>query len=103
MLKDQIDLLSVFNAHGVECVVTGNSPDQFFLLGAEPNRVDILQGIPGVSTEDVWRDSVVGELDRISVRSITLDHLVTNKLAAGRHKDLDDVDQLRKFQGKRSV
>ena len=98
MLKDQIDLLSVLNAHRVGYAVTSNSPNQFSILGAEPNRVDILQGIPGVSTEDVWPDSVVDELDRISVRSISLDHLVTNKLTAGRHRDLSDVDQLRKFQ-----
>ncbi len=103
MLKDQIDLLSVFNAHGVEYVVTDNRSDQFFPLGAEPNRVDILQGIPGVSTEDVWHDFVLGEFDGVSVPFISLDHLVTNKLAAGRHRGLGNVDQLRKFQGKRSV
>jgi predicted nucleotidyltransferase len=152
MLKDQIDLLSAFNAHGVEYVVIGGhavnaytearftkdidllirnteangyavfkalasfgtplagitpadfsgKPDQFFLLGVEPNRIDILQSIPGVATEDVWRDSVAGELDNISVRFISLDHLVTNKLAAGRQRDLGDVEELRKFQGKRS-
>lgn len=98
MLKGQIDLLSVCNAHGVEYVVTGNNPDQFFLLGPEPNRVDIFQGIPGSSTEDVWRDSVLGEVDEVSVRFISLHYLVTNKLATGRHRDLGDVDQLRKFQ-----
>ena len=153
MLKDQIDLLSAFNAHGVEYVVidghavnaytearftkdldllvrnteanglavfkalasfgaplagftpadfTGK-PDQFFLLGVEPHRVDILQRIPGVATEDVWLDSVPGKLDGHAVRFKSLDHLVTNKLAAGRQRDLGDVDELRKFQGKRSL
>ncbi len=147
MLKDQIDLLSAFNAHGVEYVVIGGhavniytqprstkdldvfirgdqangsrafralaafgaplggmSPSNFsgdsgqiFQIGVEPDRVDILQSIPGVSFDEVWNNAVTGEIEGIPVRFISRDHLIKNKLAAGRPRDLGDVDELRKF------
>lgn len=150
MLEDQIDLLSAFNAHGVEYVVIGGHavniytqprstkdldvfirgdqangyrvfkalgafgaplggispsdfaghPEQMFQTGIEPDRVDILQSIPGVSFDEVWQDVVSGEIDGVPVRFISRDHLIKNKLAAGRPRDLGDVDELRKFDRK---
>lgn len=147
MLGDQIDLLSAFNAHGVEYVVVGGHavnvytqprstkdldvfirgdpangyrvfkalaafgaplagmspsdfaghPEQIFQIGVEPDRIDILQSIPGFSFDEVWRDAISGEIDGIHVRFISRDHLIKNKLAAGRPRDLGDVDELRKF------
>ena len=147
MLKDQIDLLSAFNAHGVDYLVVGGhavniytqarftkdldllirsseenaqavyralaafgaplegissadfigKPDQFFQIGIEPDRIDIMQSIPGVSFEEAWRSATVGTVEGVSVRFISREHLIANKLAAGRPRDLGDVDELRKF------
>ena len=72
-------------------------PHQMFQIGIDPVRVDILQGIPGVSFDEVWQNSLSSELDGIPVRIISRDHLIQNKLAAGRPRDLGDVDELRKF------
>jgi hypothetical protein len=150
MLKDQIDLLSAFNAHGVEYLVIGGhavnvytqarftkdldilvrssetnsqavykalaqfgaplagispedfvgKPDQFFQLGVEPDRIDILQSIPGISFEEAYQDATIGLVEGVSVRFISREHLITNKLAAGRPRDIGDVDELRKFSRK---
>ena len=150
MLKDQIDLLSAFNAHGVEYLVVGGhavnaytqarftkdldvlirsnetnasavysalaqfgaplggvSPedfvgktDQFFQLGIEPDRIDILQSIPGVSFEEAYQKATVGLVEGVPVRFLSREDLITNKLAAGRPRDLGDVDELRKFARK---
>ena len=72
-------------------------PDQIFQIGIEPSRVDILQSIPGVSFEEVWQGAMMGEVEGIPVRFISREHLIANKIAAGRPRDLGDVDELRKF------
>jgi len=150
MLKDQIDLLSVFNAHGVEYLVVGGhavnaytqgrftkdldilihsseanskavyralaqfgaplagispddfcgKPSQYFQLGIDPDRIDILQSIAGISFDEAYRDATIGSVEGVSVRFLSREHLITNKLAAGRPRDLGDVDELRKFSGK---
>lgn len=147
MLEDQIDLLSAFNAHGVEYVVVGghavnmytqprttkdldvfirgseengkavyralaqfgaplggvtpsdfiDKPDQMFQVGVEPARIDIMQSIPGVSFQEVWEGAVDGFVEGMPVRFISREHLIINKLAAGRPRDIGDVDEIRKF------
>lgn len=73
---------------------------QFFQIGMEPNRIDILKTIAGVSFEEAWHTATEGTIDGLSVRFISRDHLIVNKLAVGRPRDLGDVDELRKFSGK---
>ena len=75
-------------------------PEQFFLLGVEPNRIDILQSIPGVSFEEAWEQATAGKVEGVPVHFISREHLIVNKLAAGRPRDLGDVDELRKFARK---
>lgn len=150
MLTDQLDLLSAFNAHGVEYLVVGGhavniytqprstkdldvwihateanphrvydasaafgaplngvrpadfqmGSEFYFQLGTEANRIDVLQTISGVSFEDAWPVSVSGALDDVPVKFISRDHLILNKLASGRARDMGDVEELRKFQEK---
>jgi predicted nucleotidyltransferase len=73
-------------------------PGQFFQLGVEPNRIDIMHSIPGVSFEEAFRDAVLGEVEGVPVRFLSPEHLIMNKLAVGRPRDLGDVDELRKFR-----
>jgi predicted nucleotidyltransferase len=150
MLKDQIDLLSAFNDHGVEYLIIGghavnaytqarftndldlfvrgsevnalavykalatfgaplagvspadfSKPDQIFQVGLAPDRIDIMQSIPGVSFDEAWKEATVGTVEGVTVHFISREHLIANKLAAGRPRDLGDVDELRKFTRKR--
>jgi hypothetical protein len=150
LLPDQLDLLSVFLAHGVRFLVVGghavniytqprytsdldvlvsgdeanghavyralaefgaplkdvtpqdfiNKPKQYFQVGVPPARVDVLQSIAAVSFEDAWNHATTVQINGRSVRFLSRDDLIRNTLAAGRLKDLGDVDELRKFSRK---
>jgi hypothetical protein len=65
-------------------------------LGVRPNRIDLLNFLSGVDTEDVWRKRIAGDLDGVPVFYIDLESFQKNKLAAGRDKDLGDLRRLGK-------
>ncbi|HYC56083.1 MAG TPA: hypothetical protein VEL28_14205 [Candidatus Binatia bacterium] len=58
------------------------------------HRIDIPTSIPGLSFEEAWQDHVEAELDGLPVHFIGLTALLTNEPAAGRRRDLSDVDEL---------
>jgi hypothetical protein len=65
------------------------------MLGAPPQRIDLLSEIDGVDFETVWSGSTVIELKAgLPVRLIGLAELRRNKAATGRPKDLADLRQL---------
>jgi hypothetical protein len=71
-------------------------PTSAFQIGVEPDRVDILQGIAGVTFDEAWKDRVETLLDEDTpAHVISREHLIQNKLASGRHQDLADVEKLR--------
>lgn len=63
-------------------------------MGIAPIRIEILTTISGVSFEDCFKQRIVDEIDGIEVSIISLIHLKINKKASGRHKDLDDLENL---------
>lgn len=72
------------------------APARVIQLGHEPNRIDLMTSISGVSFEDAWQTRVQGELDGLVVHFIGRDALLRNKEASGRSKDRIDVEELRK-------
>ena len=72
------------------------SPGKVIQLGYEPNRIDLLTSITGVSFEEAWATRVAGDLDGLPVSFIGRDALLRNKDATGRSKDRIDADQLRR-------
>lgn len=70
--------------------------DRIIQFGLPPNRIDILTRISGVDFHDAWTDRVLGVLDGLALPFISRDRLIQNKLAAGRTKDLADVEALKK-------
>ena len=69
-------------------------PDVVVQLGVPPVRVDLLTGISGVSWDEAWAGRVAGEFGGVPVEFIGLAEFRQNKLAAGRHKDLADLEAL---------
>jgi hypothetical protein len=63
-------------------------------MGIPPMRLEISTGISGVEFEECFAQRVVGDLDGIQVNIIDLPHLKINKKAAGRLKDLADLENL---------
>jgi hypothetical protein len=66
-------------------------------IGVPPNRIDILQKIDGVTFEDAWRSRVQAVIEADTPTFvISREHLIQNKLASGRARDLLDVQEIRK-------
>jgi predicted nucleotidyltransferase len=63
-------------------------------MGVAPIRIEILTSISGVNFEECYQKKVVDEIDGIQVDIINLRDLKINKKASGRHKDLDDFENL---------
>jgi hypothetical protein len=63
-------------------------------MGIPPLRLEILTGISGVEFSDCYTRRVEVEYDGISVPIIAIEDLRKNKIAAGRLKDRDDLEQL---------
>jgi predicted nucleotidyltransferase len=68
--------------------------NQIIRLGVPPIRIEIITTISGVLFSECYVERVKDNLDGIEVNLISLTHLKTNKLASGRHKDLDDLENL---------
>jgi len=67
---------------------------QIIRMGLPPVRIEIMTTLSGVSFDKCFRTRVSDELDGVSVNLISLADLKVNKKAAGRHKDLDDLENL---------
>ncbi len=63
-------------------------------MGSPPMRIEIITTISGVSFNDCYTSKVVDLVDGIEINIINLNHLKINKKASGRHKDLDDLENL---------
>jgi hypothetical protein len=69
-------------------------PGTVFQMGLPPRRIDILTAIDGVEFDDAWTGRLTTQVDGIEVSVIGRDDLMRNKRAAGRPKDLVDVEIL---------
>lgn len=69
-------------------------PGVVFQIGVAPQRVDILTEISAVGFEEAWASRIEVEIEGLKISVIGRDHLVRNKRAAGRPKDLVDLSWL---------
>ena len=67
---------------------------QMVRIGFPPVRLEILSEIDGVEFKKCFENKNVIEIDGIMVTIISKEDLILNKIASGRHKDLDDVEKL---------
>ncbi|MFO7975920.1 MAG: hypothetical protein R6V12_14950 [Candidatus Hydrogenedentota bacterium] len=67
---------------------------QVIQLGFPPNRIDLLTTLTGVSFDAAWAEAVSAELDGLPVKILSRNHLIANKKALGRTKDLADLEWL---------
>jgi predicted nucleotidyltransferase len=68
--------------------------NQVIRLGNPPLRIELITSISGVSFEACFACRKSDVVDGVDVNIIGLDDLKANKAATGRHKDLDDLDNL---------
>ncbi len=63
-------------------------------MGQPPLRIELLTSASGVDFAECFAEREVAEWDEVSLNIISLPMLKSNKRAAGRLKDLDDLDHL---------
>jgi hypothetical protein len=66
-------------------------PGFFYQVGVAPVRIDILTTIDGVSFDEAWDEKEYHDLGGVTVPVISRRHLLINKKATGRPKDLADA------------
>jgi predicted nucleotidyltransferase len=71
-------------------------PKAVLMLGRPPNRIDLLTWISGCDFDDCYARRTYESLDGVVVPMISLQDLLVNKKASGRHKDLADVEEIEK-------
>lgn len=65
-----------------------------FSFGRPPFGIDILTKLKGVEFEDAFPQAQVFNESGLMIKFIHLNNLIQAKKAAGRHKDLDDLEKL---------
>ena len=71
--------------------------DEFdvFSFGKPPYAIEVLTALKGISTfKEAFSLATLEAVDNINVRVIHLKHLIAAKKAAGRSKDINDIDNL---------
>jgi len=69
-----------------------------FSLWEEPEKVEFLTQISGVSYAEANRDKIMATVDNLAIPFLHLNHLIVSKMSTGRLKDLADVEELQKVQ-----
>ena len=65
-----------------------------FTFGRPPSGIDIMTNVKGLIFDESFKVSQIVEVENLKVRLIHLNQLLQAKKAAGRHKDLDDIENL---------
>jgi hypothetical protein len=68
-------------------------------MGVPPVQIHVMSAISGVEWNEVWSDRVEGILGRSRVSFLGRETFLRNKRAAGRPKDLADIDALEPGEG----
>jgi predicted nucleotidyltransferase len=63
-------------------------------IGEPPLRIEVMTSVSGVAFDACYQQRINDTIDGIQVNFINLENLKANKLAAGRHKDLNDLENL---------
>lgn len=74
-------------------------PDVVIQFGLPPYRIDILTGVSGVTFDEAWLERVDDVFNDVRVHFLGRKAFVRNKRAAGRLKDLADLESLGEDQG----
>lgn len=69
-----------------------------FSYGRPPVSIDIITSLKGVDFDTAFAQAQIFDEEGLSIRFIHLNNLIEAKKAAGRHKDLDDIEKLTGFQ-----
>jgi predicted nucleotidyltransferase len=72
-----------------------------FQIGVEPVRIDVITKVTGLKFEKAIQNAKMMKIEDLDIPTISLQDLIKNKKASGRHRDLDDVESLEKILERR--
>ena len=75
-------------------------PNSVLQIGVEPNRIDILTDIDGLSFDDAWENKQIANFDALEAYTLEIHDLIKNKKASNRPKDKLDLMQLEELAKK---
>ena len=94
--KRVLEVLRAFGFGALRISVTDlDRPEMVVRLGQPPVGIDILTSISGVAFATAWKNRLRTTLGGVRVAVLSTGDFVRNKKAAGRPKDLLDVELLR--------
>ncbi|MFD2532050.1 nucleotidyltransferase [Gracilimonas halophila] len=89
------------NIPGIESIDELKTPGYVIQFGIPPNRIDIMNSIDGVDFDDAWGKRKTEHIEmngnEVPVHYLGLEHLIKNKAASARGKDLDDLSYLKRL------
>jgi hypothetical protein len=94
------EALKVFGIDiGEEGVRRFSRQDQMLMIGEPPHRVEFITFVKGCDFDSAWAHRAEGDLAGTKAPFLSLQDYVATKRAAGRPKDLADLDRLREIFG----
>ena len=78
----------------IEDTFLNNPKLNVFTFGRPPRSIDIMTDVKGLNFDETFKVSKIVEVENLKVRLIHLNQLLQAKKASGRHKDLDDIENL---------
>lgn len=69
-------------------------PNALIRMGVRPFMIELHTAVSGIEFEDCYPKRVTKVIDNTEIRVIDLESLIINKSATGRHKDIDDIENL---------
>jgi len=84
------------HVHKEHFIVAGTNPPTGVWFGREPLRVDLLTSVQGLTWDEAQHEVLLADIDGVPVRVISARAFLRSKVAAGRTKDLADIEHLRR-------
>ena len=99
LARDFDEFIGSLTAHGVEFIVVGAYALAFRRASVHrryrrPHPIHVMTAISGVEWDEAWSGRVQGPLGSHTVSFLGRETFLRNKRAAGRPKDLADIDAL---------
>ena len=104
--KTEENAINIFNAlteFGVPFMIEPDDflePNSVLQIGIDPNRIDILTDIDGLTFDDAWSNKQIAEFDNLKAFTLEINDIIKNKEASNRPKDRLDLVQLKELAEK---
>lgn len=70
------------------------NPHLVYQIGIEPNRIDIMMGVPGLEFQQAWKNRVRSRYGKENIYILNMKDLIIAKKTAKRSQDKIDLEKL---------